>query len=437
MLEMETAMESLTMPTRKFAFFLLAAAVMLAPYARQSIAEEAMPAASTTAAAFSQQELDEILAPIALYPDALLAQVFMASTYPIEIVEAARWAKANPNLEGTALEDALQEQSWDPAVKAIVAVPPVLTMMDEKLDWTHKLGDAFLAQQEDVMKTVQSLRRKAKDAGNLESTPEQTVKTEEQGGQTVVIIESPQPEKIYVPVYNPTVIYGSWWYPYPPPYYYYPPGYVVGVGLWFTAGIIVGRAIWGGCHWGRYNINININRYNSFNRTNINTRDWKHNPAHRKGAAYRDPATARKFDRGSDRAAAKSREQFRGRAEQGRAELKTMDRAQLDSKVRAADRAARSDLGARGGASPSPGASRDVGSRAGATPGTGAGRDLGSRKDTRPAGDARRDPGSRGGGFSGAGSGASQRSASSRGGASFGSRSGGMGGARASGGLRR
>jgi len=437
-------------PASRLAYLLLCAAIMLVPIARQPVAQDAPAAAAS--AAFSQQELDELLAPIALYPDPLLAQVFMASTYPMEIVEAARWLKANPDLKDKALEDALQGQSWDPAVKAITAVPQVLTMMDEKLDWTQKLGDAFLAQQEQVMQTVQSLRGKAKDAGNLESTPEQTVKTETQGGQTVVIIESSKPDVVYVPTYNPATIYGPWWYPYPPPYYYYPPGYVLGVGLWFTTGVIVGSAIWGGCNWHRHSVNININRYNSFNRTNIKTGDWRHNPSHRKGVAYRDNATAQKFNRGGDRAAAKSREQFRGRAEQGRAELKDMDRGRLDRQVREADRAApardrsrvgggdagaRPDLGASRDrpsrdAKPSTGASRDLASRD-ARASTGAGRDLSSRTGgSRGSGGA--SGGSRGGGFSGVGSGSSTRAASSRGSASFGSRGGG--GARGGGGRR-
>ena len=134
-----------------------------------------------SAKTFSQQELDQILAPIALYPDALLAQIFMASTYPLEIVEAARWVKANPNVKDKALEEAMQKQAWDPAVKSLTAVPKVLEQMNDKLDWTQKLGDAFLAQQQEVMKTVQSLRAKAKAAGNLESSEEQVVKEREAG----------------------------------------------------------------------------------------------------------------------------------------------------------------------------------------------------------------------------------------------------------------
>jgi hypothetical protein len=347
----------------------------------------------------------------------------------MEIVEASRWSKANPNLKGKALEDALQGQSWDPAVKSIVAVPQVLRMMDEKLEWTNKLGDAFLAQQEEVMETTQRLRAKAKEAGNLESSSEQTVKTEGESGQTLVIIESAEPETVYVPVYNPTTIYGTWWYSYPPPYYYYPPGYVARPGLWFAAGVIVGGAIWGNCNWRRNNVNINVNRYNSFNRVNIKNNNWKHNPEHRKGAAYRDKATASKYGRGGDRAAIKSREQFRGRAEQGRSELKSMDRGQLNNQVWTADRAGKElsplssgGMGSRAARMDTPLSSGNTGSRA-------------ARMDTGSAGSRDRSSGSRGGGFSGVGSGASTRAASTRGSSSFGSR--GMGGRSRGGGGRR
>ncbi len=380
-------------------------------------AGKAAPAAPAAPAGkvFSQQELDELLAPIALYPDALLAQVLMASTYPLEVVEAARWQKANPTLKDKALEDALQKQSWDPAVKSLTAVPQVLTMMNEKLDWTQKLGDAFLAQQADVMKTTQNLRAKAQTAGNLKSTPEQTVKTEQQSGQTVYIIESPKPETVYVPTYNPATVYGTWWYSYPPPYYYYPPGYAYGAGVAFATGVVVGAAIWGNCGWGNNEININRNSYNNFNRTNISNDKFQHNSEHRKGVSYKDNATAQKYNKGGNQAAAQSREQFRGRAEQGRSELQGMDKGQLQSQVGAADRSGGQGSRAGGG---------DAGR--GASAGT---RDTGSRGGASPSASSRGSGGG-GGGFSGSGSGASTRAASSRGSAS---RGGGGGGGRGGG----
>jgi uncharacterized membrane protein YgcG len=408
---------------------LLAATVpALAQQQAPAPAATAAPAAPAAASAktFSQQELDEVLAPVALYPDALLAQVLMASTYPLQVVEAARWQKANPALKDKALEDALQKQSWDPAVKSLTAVPQVLTMMNEKLDWTQKLGDAFLAQQADVMKTTQNLRAKAQTAGNLKSTPEQTVKTEKEGDKTVYIIESPKPEVVYVPTYNPATVYGTWWYPYPPPYYYYPPGYVYGgAGLAFATGVVVGAAIWGNCNWGGNEININRTNYNNFNKTNIQNNNFQHNAEHRKGVSYKDGATAQKYNKGGDKAAAQSREQFRGHADQGRQQLQGMDKSQLQSQVGAADRAG-GQAGNRAGTS-------DMGGRTGASAGT---RDTGSRGSGGGGGASAstRQSGSGGGGFSGAGSGASTRAASSRGSASRGG--GGGGGGRGGGGRR-
>src|SRR5512136_1936968 len=172
---------------------------------------------------FKQEELDQILAPIALYPDELLSQVLMASTYPLEVVQAERWAKQNKSLKGDALTNALEKQDWDPSVKSLVNFPDVLTMMSEKLDWTQKLGDAFLEQQKEVLGTIQKLRQKAEEEGNLKATSEQEVVVDEQ--TKTIVIEPANPEVFYVPTYDPTVVYGAWWYPAYPPYYYYPPGY--------------------------------------------------------------------------------------------------------------------------------------------------------------------------------------------------------------------
>ncbi|MRR08175.1 MAG: DUF3300 domain-containing protein, partial [Deltaproteobacteria bacterium] len=155
-------------------------------------------------ASISQAELEQILAPIALYPDEVLAQILIASTYPLEIVQADRWAKGNSGLKGDKLTAALEKQPWDPSVKSLVNFPQVLSMMSEKIDWTQKLGDAFLAQQEDVMKSVQTLRAKANSAGNLKSTKEQKVIVEKE----TIIIQPASPEVVYVPTYNPTVVYG-------------------------------------------------------------------------------------------------------------------------------------------------------------------------------------------------------------------------------------
>jgi len=284
---------------------------------------------------FKQEELDQILAPIALYPDELLAQIFMAATYPLEVVQAARWVKTNPNLKGDQLTAAMEQQTWDPSVKSLVNFPSVLQMMNEKLDWTQKLGDAFLAQQKQVLDTVQGLRKKAQAQGNLKTTAEQKVVVEPQT-QTIVI-EPANPQVVYVPTYNPTVVYGAWAYPSYPPYYYYPPGYVAGAAVFsFAAGVAIGAAwgyAWGGCNWGHGNVDIDVNRNTNINRNIDRSKyqnkvtagqggrgEWKHNPESRKGVSYRDQATAQKFDRGSS-GNTQAREQFRGRADAGRQDL--------------------------------------------------------------------------------------------------------------------
>lgn len=401
---------------------LTALLLVLTPALAQQNETTAVPGAAAVAPAkktFSQQELDQLAAPIALYPDALLAQIFMASTYPLEVVQAARWVKANPKVTGKALEDAMAKQSWDPAVKSLTSVPQVLQQMNEKLDWTQKLGDAFLAQQGDLMDTVQSLRAKADANGNLKTTEQQVVKTETQGSQTIYVVESPKPEVVYVPTYNPSVVYGAWWYS-TPPYYMYPPAYVYPPGLAFATGVFVGAAIWGGCRWGwggSGSVNVNVNRYNSFNRTNISNNNWNHNVDHRGGVSYRDQNVADKYNRGSNSPAAKSREDFRGRADSGRSELNTMDRNELNNRARTSDRASGADKRMdRGGAS------------AGTT-------DRANAGGSRDAASSRFDGGAQhrsdGGGFSGINNGASTRDASSRGGASradMGSRSGAGGG---------
>jgi hypothetical protein len=278
---------------------------------------------------FQQEELDALLAPIALYPDELLSQILMAATYPLEIVQANRWVKANKNLKGDALAAALEKQNWDPSVKSLVNFPEVLGMMSEKLDWTEKLGDAFLASEKDVMDTVQRLRFKAEEAGNLKSTDQQEVIVQEK----VIIIQPAQPQVVYIPSYNPAVVYGAWWWPAfppPPPFIPLPPRPVLYGGLAFGAGVAMGAAwgyAWGRCNWHGGNVNININQNVNFN-SNINRNvyakqyqggggTWQHNVSHRKGVAYRDQATAQKFNRGSSGEAVKSREAYRGRADQG------------------------------------------------------------------------------------------------------------------------
>jgi hypothetical protein len=385
----------------------LCAAIALLPLAR---AQDAPP--------FKKEEIEALVAPIALYPDSLVAQILMASTYPLEVVEAARWSKANPGLKEKALEDALEKQKWDPSVKSLTAFPQVLSAMNEKLDVTQKLGDAFLAQQKEVLDAVQRLRAKADAAGNLKSGKEQTVSKAQEGGTTVIKIEPTDPQVVYVPTYNPAAVYGAWPYPAYPPYAYYPPG----AGLFaFGVGLAVGGALWGGCNWGGGNVNVNVNKYNNFNRTNVSNGNWNHNAEHRKGAGYRDSASQQKFGGGQQRQGAAAREDFRGRADAGRQDI---SRGGADG-LKGGDRGGAGDrggVGDRGGAG-------GVGDRGGAG-------DRGGVGDRGGAGDR---GGVGGGGRSGGGNGAfdvgggastrdaSSRGASSRGGASAGGGRGGGG----------
>jgi hypothetical protein len=284
------------------------------------------------------EQLDQLLAPIALYPDSLLTQALMASTYPLEIVQADRWAKQNKGMKGDALAKALEAQPWDPSVKSLVNFPEVLSMMSEKLDWTQKLGDAFLAQQKDVMDSVQRLRKQAYDAGNLKSGEQQKVIVEQAPQQTVIVIEPASPQVIYVPTYNPTVVYGTWAYPAYPPYPVYPPGYVATTAAFsFMAGAAVGAAwgyAWGHSNWHGGDVDIDVNRNTNIN-NNINRQkyatqyqgkgkagqgQWQHDASHRGGVAYRDQATAQKYNRGQS-ATAQTRESYRGRSDTGRQEV--------------------------------------------------------------------------------------------------------------------
>ena len=290
------------------------------PGTRSHAQQAPPPAEQTQSKAFSIERLEQLAAPIALYPDALMSQVLMASTYPLEVVQAARWVGANPKVAGKALEDAMQSQPWDASVKSLTTFPSVLQMMNDKLDWTQQLGDAFLGQQKELLAAVQSLRQRADKSGNLKTTKEQKVTKTESGSQTYYVIEPQSPTAVYVPAYNPSVVYGSWPYPAYPPYAYYPPGYVAGSALWFGAGVVAGAALWGNCNWGRNEVNVNVERYNQFNRTNISNSNWQHNVEHRKGVPYSNANVANQYKNAAQDAA--SREQYRGRAEAGRQDLK-------------------------------------------------------------------------------------------------------------------
>src|SRR5689334_23438036 len=221
--------------------------------------QPAPPPAATPAAASGDQllkpeELDALVAPIALYPDNLLSLVFMASTYPLEVVQADRWASENKNLKDSELKAAVDKQKWDDSVKSLVATPDVLAMMSTKLDWTQKLGDAVLAQQPDVMDAIQRLRTKADANKKLTSTKQQKVTKKQEQGKQVIVIEPTEPNTLYVPYYDPGVVYGGWPYPSYPPYYFPAPPYIgaglIGAGIAFGAGYALGRWASGGNYWG-------------------------------------------------------------------------------------------------------------------------------------------------------------------------------------------
>ena len=418
---------------------------LLACLALDAVAQQAPPGEkpppSPTAATpaqhdvFTTAELDQMLAPIALYPDALLAQILMASTYPGDVADAAKWSKEHPDAKGDAAVKQVANQPWDPSVQSLVAVPQALASLAQDPTWVQRLGDAFLWNPDRVMESVQRLRRQAQQAGNLESNQYQNVSQEPaaQSGTQTIVIDSTTPETVYVPTYNPAVVYGTWGYPGYPPYYYPPPAYyypgaVLATGISFGIGIAITDSLWGDCDWNGGDININNERYN-----NINTGDrqrqrgdnqWRHDSARRDGTPYRDNASRERYgkqldgagDRAGYRGDTPERAQARDNARQ------SMDRSGMGqparSNLEAQDRARQMD---RAGAGRAPGS-------------TGGGQyqqrgqdNMGSRNDARlssSAGSGRNDAfsGARDPGRSSAASSRGSRSASgmSRGGGSRG-----------------
>jgi len=178
-------------------------------------------------------QLDALVAPVALYPDPLLAQVLAASTYPLEIIQLQQWLAEHKDLKDKALQDAVQKQDWDPSVQALASLPDALKQLADNIKWTTDLGNAFLAQQSDVMDAVQRMRKKAQDAGNLKSNQQQKVETKTVENKTVVVVEQADPQVVYVPAYNPVVVYGPPVYPYPPIAYPPPGAYVAGMAISF------------------------------------------------------------------------------------------------------------------------------------------------------------------------------------------------------------
>ena len=316
--------------------------------------QQAAPAAQGQAAPapqqkiFKNEELDQMMAPVALYPDSVLSQILMASTYPSDVTEAAKWSAAHKDAKGDAAVNQVENEAWDPSVKSLVAFPQVLDQLGKQPDWVQKTGDAFLAQPEDVMASIQRLRQKAQKAGNLKSNEQQKIVTKEvpveapaqstastqpaattTTNTTVIEIQPSNPETVYVPAYNPTTVYGTWAYPsYPPPYWppspYYYPGYVPGAalmtGIAFGIGVAAIGSCWGGFGWGHGDVDINVNKYNSINRNNQisnsgnrgGNQKWNHNANNRRGTPYADNRSRQQYGQG--RGGAENRSGYRGDA---------------------------------------------------------------------------------------------------------------------------
>ena len=379
-------------------------------------------------------QLDSLVAPIALYPDPMLAQVLAASTYPLELIQLQQWLAKNKDLKDKALVDAVSKQPWDPSIQGLAALPEVVKRLAEDIQWTTDLGNAFLAQQSDVMEAVQRMRKKATDAGNLKSTEQQKVETKVVESKQVIVIEQSNPEVVYVPSYNPVVVYGPPVYPYPP-IAYPPPGYyAAGVAISFGVGLAMGAA-WGGgwgygCGWGGNN-NVTINNNNNFNRnTNVNGgnrnnvnggnrvnangnraggsggNNWQHNAQHRGGAPYSDRSTANKYG-GTTRGASVSDRQSNARQNQANAG----NRGQSGG---------RANQGQLGGQQPRANDRSSGGDRSSSGGG-------GDRGGNRGGSSGASNKSSALGGGSSARSGSAARASSSRGSSSMGSRGGGGG----------
>src|SRR5215813_12060057 len=402
------------------------------------VAQEAPPAqpqeTTTTEEApkLPADQLDSLVAPIALYSDSLLAQTLAASTYPLEIIQLQQWMERNKNLTGKALADAVAKQPWDPSIQGLVAYPDVLTRMADDIQWTTDLGNAVLAQQSDVMDAVQRMRAKAKGTGNLKSNEQMKVETKVVENKQVIVVEQSKPDVVYVPSYNPTVVYGPPAYPYPPVYYPPPGYYAAGMAISFGVGMAMGAA-WGGgwcCNsgWGSNN-EININNNNSYvnnsnrqNQNNVSNRSgnrtgsnsWQHNSQHRGGTPYANKSTANRYG-GIARGDSMSSRQANARQNQGQ-------------------------LGGRGQGAQAGTMDRGGNRGSGGASGLGAGRGDGAGGGGNRVGDrsVSSGGGSRGGGAFGGGSGglsgSSARASSSRGSSSMGSRGGG---GRSGGGRRR
>jgi hypothetical protein len=399
------------------------------------LAGQATTGGTQPAGKIPADQLDSLVAPIALYPDPMLAQVLAASTYPLEIMQLQQWLQKNSTLKDKALADAVMKQPWDPSVQALAGLPDVVKRLADDIQWTADLGNAFLAQQSDVMDAVQRMRKKAEDRGTLKSTEQVKVEMQVIEKKQIVVIEQANPQVVYVPSYNPVVVWGPPvypYYPYPPIYYPAPGYYAAGMAVAWGAGFAMG-AFWGGgwgwhAGWGGNDIDIDIN--NNFNRNynrngNINRggagNRWQHNPQHRGGTPYADRATANRFG-GNARGDSLSSRQSSARQQAGRSG------GSAQNTTRTANRPSTTGAGRTG----SPAANRPSTSNRGSAngvnraPAAGSPNRIGSQDMSRP-GASRNAMGS---GTPGAYNGSRARSSSSRGAASMGSRRGAGGGGR-------
>src|SRR5215469_12013799 len=389
---------------------LASAALALSCVASSQAVLAQAPAQEPAAAPIPPDQLDSLVAPVALYPDPLLAQVLAASTYPVEIIQLQQWLAKNPGLKDQALEDAVSKQPWDPSVKGLAGLPDVIKRLADDIQWTTDLGNAFLAQQKDVMDAVQRMRAKAEAKGNLSSNQQQTVQTKTVENEQVIVIEQASPQVVYVPSYNPTVVYGPPPYPYPPVYYPPPPppgSLAISFGIGLAMGAAMGGS-WGyGCGWG-HSSTVVINNTNNYVRTGGGGNgNWQHNAAHRGGTPYPNRATANQY--GGQGGGA------RGGAGGVAGQVSAGDRSAGQGRGTASAGGA---AGAGGGAAGAAGGADRIGSRdlSGGAGGAGAGGGGSSRGDT----------GGRGfGGGSDGFSGSRASAASSRGGRSMGARGGG------------
>jgi hypothetical protein len=281
----------------------------------QSNQPQPTPPAPPSEQLLKSEQLEALVAPIALYPDALLANVLAASTYPLEVVQADRWITEHESLKGDALKREVDKQTWDDSVKALASTASVLSMMSDKIDWTKNLGDAVLAQQPDVMDAIQRLRSKAYANNKLVTTEQQKVIVLQQDNKQMIVIEPAQADTMYVPYYEPAVVYGEWPYADYPPYYFGAPPYIgaglIAAGLAFGTAWTIGRwgNYWGGgFNWG--NRNLYVNHYNRV--TNVGN-SWQHNAAHRQGVRYSNANVQQRFGNNNLRAGSGDRMDFRGR----------------------------------------------------------------------------------------------------------------------------